>query len=47
MAVPYEKSIETLEDVVLRTDRVHFCGGDNDGRNKDSFDDDVLLRRNL
>ena len=28
MAVPYEKPIETLEDVVLRTDRAHFCGGE-------------------
>ena len=43
MAVPYEKSIETLEDVVLRTDRAHFCGGDNDGRNKDPFDKVVLI----
>lgn len=27
MAVPYEKPIETLENVVQRTDRAHFCGG--------------------
>ena len=34
MAVPYEKSIETLEDVLLRTDRAHFCGGDNEAETK-------------
>ena len=34
MAVPYEKPIETLEDVVQRTDRAHFCGGENDESNK-------------
>ena len=28
MAVPYEKPIETLENVVQRTDRAHFCGGE-------------------
>ena len=43
MAVPYEESIETLEDVVLRTDRAHFCGGDNDGENKDPFDNIVFI----
>ena len=26
MAVPYEPPIETLDDVVQRTDRAHFCG---------------------
>lgn len=26
MAVPYETPIETLSDVVLKTDRAHFCG---------------------
>ena len=49
MAVPYEKSIETLEDVVMRTDRAHFCGGEKDGGKKDPFDIFDLLnyRRNL
>ena len=28
MAVPYEKPIDTLENVVQRTDRAHFCGGE-------------------
>ena len=26
MAVPYETPIETLSDVVLKTDQAHFCG---------------------
>lgn len=26
MAVPYEPPMDTLEDVVQRTDRAHFCG---------------------
>ena len=26
MAVPYETPIETLDDVVLKTDQAHFCG---------------------
>ena len=49
MAVPYEKSIETLEDVVMRTDRAHLCGGENYGGNKDCFDifDLIHYRRNL
>ena len=38
MAVPYEKPIETLEDVVQRTDRAHFCGGENDENNKKHLD---------
>ena len=27
MAVPLEPTIDTLEDAVTRTPRVHFCGG--------------------
>ena len=27
MAIPREKPINTLADVMARTDRAHFCGG--------------------
>ena len=27
MAVPTEKPIDSLQDIIGRTDRAHFCGG--------------------
>ena len=38
MAVPYEKPIETLVDVVQRTDRAHFCAGENYENTKNHLD---------